>query len=236
MHAVTVRARLDPIAPLWHLLTALAVTVGVIWQLVLVLHGVNVLVEPSGHLPAISTRVVRFLSYFTVQSNILVGLTSAALVLRPKRSGLLWGVLRLDAMFGIAVTGVIYSTLLRGVVELHGAAAITNALLHYVVPLAAVLGWLLFGPRPRISENVLMLSLIWPAIYVAYTFANGAVDHWYPYPFIDVTKHGYAVVIRNGIGLIVLLVGVGALFMYGDHRLPPTAPGHPGVGSSETPH
>jgi hypothetical protein len=217
---MTARTRLDRLGPIWHLLTAAAVLVGLIWQLELVIRGANVLVEPGGQLPAVSTRVVRFLSYFTVQSNILVAVTSAALVLRPNRVGRLWGVLRLDALFGIAVTGIVYSTLLRGVVELHGAAAITNALLHYVGPLMAVLGWLLFGPRPHINENTLMLSLIWPGLYVGYTFAHGAVSHWYPYPFIDVTTHGYVTVVRNGIGLILLLVGVGALFMYLDHRLP----------------
>ncbi|MHB1929399.1 MAG: Pr6Pr family membrane protein [Acidimicrobiales bacterium] len=219
---MTIRSRLDRIAPVWHLVTALVVVVGLAWQLVLVIQGVNVLVEPRGQLPAVSTRIIRFLSFFTVQSNILVAITSAALVIHSDRAGRLWRVLRLDALFGITVTGVIYSTLLRGVVELHGATAVTNALLHYVGPLMAVLGWILFGPRPRIDENTLMLSLIWPGLYVGYTFAHGAIKHWYPYPFIDVKTHGYLTVVRNGIGLIVLLVGVGALFMYFDHRMPQT--------------
>ena len=42
------------------------------------------------------------------------------------------------------------------------------------------LGWLLFGPRPRIDDNTLVLSLIWPALYVGYSFAHGAVSHWFP--------------------------------------------------------
>ena len=66
---------------------------------------------------------------------------------------------RLDAPFGIAVTGVMDSPCCAGggVTE---SAAITNALLHYVVPVMAMLGWFLLGPRPRIGENVLMFSLI----------------------------------------------------------------------------
>jgi hypothetical protein len=219
------RTRLDRLGPLWHLLTAAAIVVGLIWQLELVIRGVNVLVEPGGSLPSVSTRVVRFLSYFTVESNILVVVTSTALVRRPDRTGRVFEVLRLNALFGITVTGIVYSTLLHGVVELHGAAAVTNALLHYVGPAMAVLGWFLFGPRPRVGENTLMLSMIWPALYVGYTFAHGAVTHWYPYPFIDVTIYGYVTVIRNGIGLILLLVGVGSLFRYLDHRLPHAAAG-----------
>lgn len=207
-------------AVVWHLATFAAVAVGLIWQLVLIVQGVNVLVDVNGALPSVATRIVRYLSYFTVQSNILVAITAFSLVVRPDRDGRAWRVLRLEALFGITVTGVVYATLLRGVVDLHGASAITNALLHYVAPLMTVVGWLVFGPRPRITENTLVISLIWPAAYVAYSFAHGAVSDWYPYPFVDVVHLGYLTVLRNGIGLILLLVGVGALFMWLDYRLP----------------
>ncbi len=207
-------------AVVWHLLTALAIAVGLAWQVVLILQGVNVLVDEQGRLPSQFTRMVRFLSFFTVESNLLVAGTGLALALRPDRDGRVFRILRLEALFGIAVTGVVYTTLLRGVVDLHGAAAVTNALVHYVAPIMAVLGWLLFGPRPRIDENTLVLSLIWPLLYVIWSFAHGAASKWYPYPFVDVHKLGYVTVIRNGIGLNLLLVGVGALFMWLDHRLP----------------
>jgi hypothetical protein len=207
-------------ASIWNAVTFIAVATGLIWQLVLSLKGVNVLVDAGGARPGAGTRLVRFFSYFTVESNILVAAMALTLALRPDRDGRVWRVLRLEALFGIAVTGLVYSTLLRGVVELHGAAAVTNALLHYVAPLMAVIGWLLFGPRPRIDEDTLVLSLIWPALYVAYTLVHGAVSKWYPYPFIDVHKLGYVTGLRNGVGLCVLLVGVGAIFMWLDHRLP----------------
>ncbi|MGI8667531.1 MAG: Pr6Pr family membrane protein [Jatrophihabitans sp.] len=208
----------------WHLLTFLAVALGLVWQLALTMRGQNVLVDAHGALPSISTRVIRFLSYFTVESNILVAGTALSLALRPDWDGRLWRVLRLQALYGITVTGIVYSTLLRGIVDLHGAAAVTNALLHYVAPLMTVIGWLLFGPRPRLDENTLVTSLSWPALYVGYTLAHGAASHWYPYPFIDVSTLGYVTALRNGVGLNVLLVGVGALYMWLDHRLPATAP------------
>jgi hypothetical protein len=204
----------------FHAATFTVVAVGLIWQLVLIIQGVNVLVLPNGSLPSVATRVLRYFSYFTVESNLLVGFTAATLAWRPDCDGRVWRVLRIEALFGIAVTGVVYSTLLRGVVDLHGASAVTNALVHYVAPLMAVIGWLLFGPRPRITENTLVVSLVWPAFYVVYTLIHGAASKWYPYPFVDVTKHGYVNVLRNGVGLNVLLVGIGALFMWLDHKLP----------------
>jgi hypothetical protein len=96
---------------------------------------------------------------------------------------------------------------------------LTDTGLHYVAPLMTVIGWFLFGPRPRIDENTLILSLIWPVLYMLYTLAHGAASDWYPYPFIDVTKLGYLSALGNGLGIAVLMVGVGALYMYLDHRM-----------------
>jgi hypothetical protein len=214
-------------AQAWHLLTAAAVVIGLVWQLVLILNGTSVLLDEAGDPPAVATRVVRFFSYFTVESNILVAAMAITLARDPLRDGRVWRVLRIESLFGITVTGVIYSTILRGVVDLHGAAAVTNALLHYVAPVMAVVGWLLFGPRPRITEDVLMVSLLWPALYIAWVVVFGAITDWYPYPFTDVGLHGYPTVIRNGIGVIVLLVGVGSVFRWLDHRLAPRRQAEP---------
>lgn len=214
------RRALRDTSPVWNLILVAAALTGLIWQLVLLLQGVNVLVDETGALPSASTRVIRYFSFFTVESNLLVAGTAAWLVVRPDHDGPVWRVLRLGALFGITVTGIVYSTLLRDVVDLHGAAAVTNALLHYVVPSMAVLGWLVFGPRPRITDNTLLASLAWPLLYVGWTLAHGAQSGWYPYPFIDVTTIGYVTAIRNGIGLNLLLIGVGALYLWLDRRLP----------------
>jgi hypothetical protein len=214
------RTWLGSASSLWYLLLFAVSATGVIWQLVLFLRGVGVVTEAGGALPGHGTLLIRFFSYFTTEANLLVGVTSAWLVLNPGHDGPVWRVARLQALFGITVIGAVYSTLLRGIVELHGAAAFTNTLVHYLSPALAVTGWLLFGPRPRITENTLLLSLIWPLAYIAWTLAHGAAAHWYPYPFTNVDRFGYVTVIRNGIMLNLVLVGVGALYMWLDHRLP----------------
>lgn len=201
-------------------MTALVALVSVGVELVLVADGHNPLL--STDVPPVATRVIRFLSYFTIESNLLVAITVVVLVLRPNHDGALWRVLRLDGLFGITVTGITYAVLLAPLHDPHGITAWTNAGLHYAVPIMTVLGWLAFGPRPRIGENTIMLALIWPALYVAYTVAHGAASDWYPYPFIDVVHLGYVTVLRNGLGLIVLMAGVATLYRYGDSRLPQT--------------
>jgi hypothetical protein len=190
-------------------------------ELVMVANGHNPLL--AADIPPAPTRVLRFLSYFTIQSNLLVAVTSAMLALSPHRDGTLFRVLRLDALFGITVTLVTYTVLLAPQHDPHGISAWTNAGLHYVTPGLAIGGWLLFGPRPRIDEGTLLLALIWPAVYVGYTLLHGAASDWYPYPFVDAAQLGYLTVLRNGVGMVVLMAGVATGYRIGDHRLPTPA-------------
>ena len=74
-------------------------------QLVMVIRGIDVLVPQEGQAPAVLTRVLRFFSYFTVQSNILVALSVLPLLRYPAMDDRAWRVLRLDALMGISVTG-----------------------------------------------------------------------------------------------------------------------------------
>lgn len=200
-------------------MTALVIVASLIVQLMLTAQGKHVLVDPGTVLPPTGTRVLRFFSYFTVQSNILVAVTSGWLVFDPSGRGRLWRVLRLDAIIGIAITGLIYVTLLRPLVNLSGLPRLTDIVFHYVAPVAAVLGWLLFGPRGRVDDGVLAWALCWPVLYVAYTLAHGAATGWYPYPFIDVTQLGYGAALRNGLGVALLILGAGVLFRWIDRAL-----------------
>jgi hypothetical protein len=190
----------------------------IVVELVLVANGHNPLLATD--VPPAPTRVIRFFSYFTIESNLLVAISSAMLAARPRRDGRLYRVLRLDALFGITITGIVYAVLLAPQHDPHGINAATNAGLHYVVPALAVVGWLLFGPRPRIDETTLLLALIWPALYIAYTLAHGAASSWYPYPFIDAAHLGYATALRNGVGMVVLMAGVATIYRAADGRLP----------------
>ena len=202
----------------WHLLTVAVALASIVVELVMVANGHNPLLADD--VPPATTRVIRFFSYFTIESNLLVAITSAMLALRPRRDGTLFRVLRLDALFGITVTLVTYAVLLAPQHDPDGVNAWTNAGLHYVVPAMAILGWIAFGPRPRIDETTLLLALIWPVLYIAYTIWHGEVSDWYPYPFIDVAHLGYATTLRNGLGMVMVMAGVGAMYRIGDHRLP----------------
>jgi uncharacterized membrane protein len=213
------------IARVWHAAVALLIVLALVVQVIIAVqapgsppsHGVG---QVAG--AALITRLIRIISFFTIESNILSAIVSAQLARNPNRDGPVWRVVRLATLFGITVTGIVYSTVLARMHEPHGwEQTFTNTVFHYIVPIAMVLGWLAFGPRPRITGRVIGWSLVWPLLYMGYTLAHGAASKWYPYPFTDVTTHGYGRVIVNALLVTVVFGVVGALFALGDRRLPP---------------
>ena len=213
------------IARAWHALTAVLVLAALVVQCKIAVDAPG---SPSGH--AIGTlagadlggRLLRVASFFTIQSNVLVAVAAAFLALRPDRDGRVWRVVRLDALVGITVTGIVYSTVLARIHEPKGwEQTTTNAAFHYVVPVLAVLGWLFFGPRPRLDRMTVVWSLLWPLSWFGYTLAHGAISDWYPYPFVAVTDHGYGRVLLNALAVTVVLGIVATLFAVGDARLRP---------------
>ena len=214
-------------ARIWHGGTALVAAVALLLQLVLVLVGVPAPTagDPT---PGVGERLFHFVSYFTVLSNLLVLLTTARAARTPTVDGAVWRVLRLDAVVAITVTGLVHFVLLRPLVDLSGWPYLADKLLHMVVPGLALLGWLLFGPRPRVDLRVVLLGLLYPVGWLAYTLVVGAVSGWYPYPFLDLGERGGGAVALTAVAIAVLVFALSSLMWLGDRRLrraPAPAPG-----------
>ncbi len=207
----------------FYLLLAVLIAAALVVQVVLIVQGgADANSGESGGVAPLSTRLVRLASYFTIECNVLVLALAVSLVLRPGRDGRLWRVLALDALIGIAITGVVFATVLAPIVHPTGLASAVNIVFHYVVPVAAVLGWLVFGPRPRVDGAALLGASVWPVAWLVWTVAHGVVTGWYPYPFLDVGTLGAAVAARNLAFVLVGAVVVGLLVWWADRRLPAT--------------
>jgi uncharacterized membrane protein len=213
------------VARAWHALTAALVLAALVVQCVVAVRAPG---TPPGH--AVGTlagaqlagRLLRVASFFTIQSNVLVAVTSGLLAADPGRDGRVWRVLRVDALVGITVTGIVYSTVLARVHEPEGwEQTTTNAAFHYIVPVLAVVGWLLVGPRPRIDRMTIGWSLLWPALWFGYTLLHGALSAWYPYPFVSVAENGYGRVLLNALAVTAVLGGAATAFALGDAKLQP---------------
>ncbi|WP_375000965.1 Pr6Pr family membrane protein [Aeromicrobium sp. CTD01-1L150] len=174
------------------------------------------------------TGLVDLFSYFTIQSNILVMVTAALIAVRPDRHGRAWGILRLAALVGITVTGVVYAVAIGPYVSLAGAAWWYDKIFHYVVPGMAVLGHVALRPRTGFERRDLVF-IAWPIIWLAYTMVRGAQGSpsfaapqdrlsRYPYDFLDVDVHGAASVAVAAVVVTVLMLAVASVYVRAGRR------------------
>jgi hypothetical protein len=201
-------------ARVWFGVTALVVAVGIVVQLFVTANSTQ------GYFPDNPDRVFNVFAFFTIQSNLLLGGTCLLLALDPDRwHSTLFKTLRLNGVLGIAVTGIVYHLVLAGADDLEGAAALTNFLLHTATPLLGVLGWLVFGPRGQTDGRVVAWSLVYPLLWLAFTLIRGEGTGFYPYPFVNVTEHGYGTVLLNCllVALLFLVLAAGTTLL--DRRI-----------------
>lgn len=197
-------------ARIWHLLTAIIALLSIGAQLLLVIGNTNIGFGESA--APLGQRLFEFFSYFTIQSNLLIAIAAILLTVKPDRDGAVFRVLRIAGLFGITVTLVVYQLLLSHLANFTGVAAASNIGLHYVVPALAILGWLLFGPRRLVTWRALFLAMLWPLAFVLLTIVQGMVTGFYPYPFVNVEVLGFARAALNGLGIMLLLLAVGACY------------------------
>jgi hypothetical protein len=202
---------------------AVVVAFALIVQLILIFTGGQDANSGStGTGVSLPTRLVELFSFFTIQSNLFVLGTSIVLALSPARNGRVWRVLRMDALLGIIITGLVYETILAPLVHLTGWALVATIGFHYISPWATLIGWLLFGPRPRIPWTTTAWAFVWPILWLVYTFVHGAVSGWYPYPFLDVNRIGLGDSLRNSAVILLIGILIAVLLTIIDHRLRPT--------------
>lgn len=147
-----------------------------------------------------------YFGYFTVLTNILVAVAAtwpAALpATAPGRfftqpAAIGW------VASSIAFVGVAYFVLLRHVWNPQGLQLLADVLMHYIVPALVVLYSLIALRRTPLRWTAPLWWSLYPVIYFVYVLVRGALMGRYPYHFIDVSQLGYALTLRNALGLWV---------------------------------
>jgi hypothetical protein len=212
----------------WFLVNATVAWIGLVLQLVLSAGGfypsTDTVPSQTGYANALGAagafgRIVDYASYFTIWSNIVVAVVLTLLALQPGRDSPTLRVLRLDSLLMITITGLVYAVVLAPTATNVGWQIIGNFFVHQATPVLTIVVWLVVGPRGWIRWSTIAPAMILPLVWVAYTLVRGGVISGYPYPFIDVVRHGYGQVLINVVGVAVLGVVIAAILLGVDRLL-----------------
>jgi hypothetical protein len=130
-------------------------------------------------------------AYYTIQSNIIVALVFAAAGARAlvsKTVGPRLALLERCSRVWITMTGLGFHFLLSRTYHPAGLLAVSNLLLHYIVPIGVVLAWLLLESKGSYRTRELGFWAAYPLAYAAFSLFRGSLDGFYPYWFINPTK------------------------------------------------
>lgn len=159
---------------------------------------------------------VQVISYFTIQTNLLVAIALTSLLLKPKSS---WGVFfsRISVLTAITVyitiVGLIYAVILKGLWQPQGLFKLADFLLHTLSPILFVVFWLVFLPKGIIKWKQLFLWAIFPIYYLIYSLIRGAFVGLYPYGFIDAGVIGYNHVMINSLMVVIVFVVISSILI-----------------------
>jgi hypothetical protein len=152
-----------------------------------------------------------FFSFFTIEANsiaVVVFLVSAFATYAGKKSARL-DFVRGASTFFMIVTGIVFAVLLAGIENAHlTAVPWDNTVLHYLVPIAVAIDWLMDPPAHRIKYRRALLWLVFPVIYLGYSLLRGPIVGWYPYPFLNPAHGGY-----GQIAITSLMIMAGGLLL-----------------------
>ncbi|HSB94108.1 MAG TPA: Pr6Pr family membrane protein [Flavitalea sp.] len=174
----------------------------------------------------IPETIIRFFSYFTILTNILILMGCLVLAINMNT--------RLTSFFSkpttrtasavyITIVGVIYNTLLAQQWKPTGLQLVVDQLLHTVIPLLYITYWIIFVRRYRLEWKAMLPWTIFPIVYCLYTFLRGPIAGFYPYPFLDVTKLGYTQAFINIIGIVIAFLFISAIFIAATRIIRPTS-------------
>ena len=165
---------------------------------------------------------VRYFSFFTILTNILVALALTLPWLSPdSKPGRFFTQpsVRTAILTYIIIVAVIYHYLLAKLWNPQGWQLVADTIEHVVTPTLYVIDWVLFVPKGTVKWKSAFVWLGYPLVYAVYSLIHGAVTGFYPYPFINVGEFGYDKIFVNMGVLVLVFFGLGLALIGIDRRL-----------------
>lgn len=163
-----------------------------------------------------ATLWVMFL-YFTVIVNFLVAIVftaqafGAARIATPFNLG--------GVTIAILLVGVVYNTLLTGMLDLSGGAKLADTLNHKVTPVFVGLYWLLVAKKGKLDWNDPAKWALLPLAYFIYGIWRGKMEGKYPYPFMNLERLGWPQTLINAAIMALGFIAVGYVMVWLDRRM-----------------
>lgn len=174
------------------------------------------LILGSGEHASFGAATLYFFGFFTILTNIIVGLAFTAPLLKPNtrlHSFFTKPAVRAAIALYILVVAVVYHVMLADIHDPVGLGVLTNIALHTAIPALYCLDWILFARKTPMLYKHIPVWIIYPLVYGLLNIVRGLITGFYPYPFIDMMKLGVQTVSLNMLGFTALYAVGAALFI-----------------------
>jgi hypothetical protein len=165
---------------------------------------------------AVPEAVIRYFSYFTILTNLLVAVCFTSLFMKERKAERFFkqpSVLTAVTVY-ILIVGLVYNLVLRSQWNPQGLQLLADNLLHSITPLFALLYWIVYVPAKEISWKQTPAWMLYPFFYLIYIMIRGSFSNFYPYFFIDVSKLGYTKAFTNAVYVTVAFFAVSLVLIW----------------------
>jgi hypothetical protein len=165
---------------------------------------------------AVPEAVIRYFSYFTILTNLLVAVCFTSLLLKERKAERFFkqpSVLTAVTVY-ILIVGLVYNLVLRSQWNPQGLQLLADNLLHSITPLFTLLYWIVYVPAKEISWKQTPAWMLYPFFYLIYIMIRGSFSNFYPYFFIDVSKLGYTKAFTNAVYVTVAFFAVSLVLIW----------------------
>ena len=166
-------------------------------------------------LVSLPETIIRFFSFFTILTNLMVGVYFTAHYFSKNKIKLVIQkpeVLTAITVY-ITIVGLVYQIALRQVWEPKGLQKIIDELLHSIIPVLVIVYWYFYKNKNALHYKSAIQWLIYPLVYLVYILVRGSFSNFYPYPFVNVTTLGFEKVMVNSAILVLVFLFVALLFV-----------------------
>lgn len=162
---------------------------------------------------SIPETTLRFFSFFTITTNIMVAIYFTMQLL-GNTNGILNkpGTLTAITVY-ITVVGLIYQIALRHTWHPTGLRMVVDELLHSVIPILVIIYWYLYEEKREIKYIRALKWLIYPAIYLVFIMDRAYFTGYYPYPFFNVNELGIGKTALHCGLMLLLFIALGFIYI-----------------------